>query len=286
MPREEKIQQESIERYLRSKMSEEEKVVFQFELLQDATLREKLDATRLLQKSVQAATIQQQAAKKKRTTFIAGATFLCIALLVLAFYFYPKTEQSTPNLESLPIPESVSPIAIDSIPQQPPAKAKSATNPVPQEPIKEKVNPKPPKKTTPPPIVKPTPKSQPIASNFQPNPALENLIGSQVRGNDFTFTSNLPSALNTTDALSLSVNLTTAEDPSDYLFRWLLFSNQAADYQNFNPLKEVPLTFSAANGNYTFEQNIPLDLSAGLYYYLIEDMDSGDIFDVGKLEVK
>lgn len=274
---------EKIESYLRNKMSEDEKVAFQFELLQNERLRADLEAFRTMQKGTQAATIKQQNATPSWRKYITGLVILFSTTLITMLYFYPSSEQKTTDLQSFPVSKSAIPTLVkDTLTtEKVPTKADA--------PLMESSSPKKiiiPPATPPTPPLKKTPPSQPIAANFHPNPVLENLIGSQVRGNDLTFALTLPTSLNHTQNLPLHITLITEEEPNDYLFRWLLFSNQAADYQNFQPLKEVPLDFAKADENYVFEQALSLDLPAGLYYYLIEDVDSGDIFNVGKVEVK
>lgn len=131
-----------------------------------------------------------------------------------------------------------------------------------------------------------------FASNFQPNPNLELLLDNQFRGDEYAFritqpVANAPLKLKNGRAnFLLSGVLETDAKKVDAPFRVLLFSNKTADYENFKFLFGKNLTFEKDGNVFRFHVEEPLNLSPGLYYYLIEAEDSGMLFHVGKIKVQ
>lgn len=75
------------------------------------------------------------------------------------------------------------------------------------------------------------------------------------------------------------------EEPQIPPFRVHLFSNKPEDYESFRPIFTEDLSFQVEGGGYVFQLSHPEELDPGLYYYLIEAMESGETFYVGKVSV-
>jgi hypothetical protein len=84
-------------------------------------------------------------------------------------------------------------------------------------------------------------------------------------------------------------NMATAteneEDEIILPFRVHLFSNRPADYENFQPIFTEDLVFQVEGDHYIFQLSHPEALDPGLYYYLIEEAENGEIYGVGKVTV-
>lgn len=276
---------EQIEQYLRNEMSEAEKIDFQFQLLQNESLRKELAAMRVIQKNSIALplkTVKSQLSWWWLPLLLSGV----LGLLYFAFFSFDK---EPPLLDAFPVvvpekqqDETVIPRPdIDSLEKDKPS-LKKAT-PATEIPTEQRLSP-------PPSSIKKTP--PPIAANFEANPVLEKFMGSSVRGDSFDFSVLIPSAnavfkTNTGSfEFQLQGQVRTEEALEDYTFRWLLFSNQEADYKTFRFLESQALEFTPQNEGFAFKVQTTLDLPNGLYYYIIEDEDSGEMAFVEKFEIR
>lgn len=130
-----------------------------------------------------------------------------------------------------------------------------------------------------------------IAANFEPNAQLEALFDSQVRGEEYRFQVLQPTAdANIKDEdgkvrLPVSGILETSADKVDVPFRLLLFSNKKGDYENFKPILKRNLDFKKDSDVFRFSLNTEMRLPQGLYYFLIENEDSGMVYHIGRVYV-
>lgn len=139
------------------------------------------------------------------------------------------------------------------------------------------------------------PTSHQIAADFRPNPHLEALLGpGRFRGN----ADEQPAWVKTPPAEQQCENGATTcrinlrgqlrgDIEAIKQFRWLLFSNKPADFTALRPLQSG--SFSTKNNpdqTIGIDAGISLRLAPGLYYYLIEDAESGATYFTGKLTVR
>jgi len=131
--------------------------------------------------------------------------------------------------------------------------------------------------------------SGPIAANFVPNPALEFMIGNNLRADDFQWAETRPQqdvTLSTTDAsldFQFAGRLIAESDISGLELKLHLFSNDPAAFDTFSPLYSFDLTLQEdAESNYVIDFQKSIPLKQGLYYYLIEDYETEQIYRVEK----
>jgi len=134
-----------------------------------------------------------------------------------------------------------------------------------------------------------SPSSLPIAANFEPNTMLVTHIGNAIRGGNYEFELILPRQ---NQALSINQNecvfqfsgLLKANKASlNDDFQVHLFSNKKKDYENFHPIFTLPLVFEKKEKGFVFDVIHQQKLPKGLYYYLLEDANSGEMIKVGKV---
>ena len=134
-----------------------------------------------------------------------------------------------------------------------------------------------------------------LAAQFRPNPRLEALLGPRQyrdNGEDHVQWIQAPpreqhlalekGRLN----LSLSASVHAGAAVAGNL-RCLLFSNVPADYDAFRPVLVIPVE-AREDSEQTFSLlfKATIELKPGLYYYLIEDRDSGEPSFMGKIIVR
>lgn len=129
-----------------------------------------------------------------------------------------------------------------------------------------------------------------VAARFEPNPRLESLLGTQFRGDACRFRLDEPRANGQlvkkagSAVFRLSGTIeTNAETAALPPFRVLLFSNRPSDYEQFQPLflQDLPVEKTGASPRFRLDK--ALKLPPGLYYFLIEDPDTGMLYHVGKV---
>ncbi|MBL7805940.1 MAG: hypothetical protein JNL02_19520 [Saprospiraceae bacterium] len=141
----------------------------------------------------------------------------------------------------------------------------------------------------------PPPSSRQIAADFRPNPHLEALLGpGRFRGNadeQPAWVKTPPAEQQCESAATMCrINLRgqlRGDIEAIKQFRWLLFSNKPADFTALRPLQSG--SFSTKNNpdqTIGIDAGISLRLAPGLYYYLIEDAESGATYFTGKLTVR
>lgn len=136
---------------------------------------------------------------------------------------------------------------------------------------------------------------RPIAARLRPNPRLEALLGpSQYRDNGeghVQWIQEPPreqhlllekNRLNFTVSASVQATAVVAGN-----LQCLLFSNAPADYEAFQPLLVIPVAVQErSEQTFLLVFKATAVLNPGLYYYLIEDRDSGEPCFIGKLIVR
>ena len=204
-----------------------------------------------------------------------------LGLVAFCFFFFSKEEK--PTLDNFPIQEKKA----ESSSQKLIAPTALAEEGKTSRPKKQRV---PKRKTIKIPSFAPAAQQKkntsPTTASFQPNPNLENLIGSDTKGSNFDFQISIPTNIAFKSNIQAKGNLTTKENLNDHAFRWLLFSNKTSDYKSFKPLISQALVFLEKNQTFAFEINEKNNFPKGLYYYLIEDENSKEVFAVGKLFIK
>jgi hypothetical protein len=130
-------------------------------------------------------------------------------------------------------------------------------------------------------------KSRPIASAYEPIPKLDSYIGSQFRSADFHVTVHTPAPDATLAAAGGKLEFALSgeiegELPADAGLRILVFSNNLRDFEAMRPIENSALQLSA-EGKFVFKKEIPT--ASGLYYYLIEEQQSGAWIYVARFQV-
>ena len=134
---------------------------------------------------------------------------------------------------------------------------------------------------------------QPIAANFEPNPALEFMIGNNVRSNDVSFKMLKQLGdiqLTTKDEpinFQLLAELISTSDLQGTDFKLHLFDNNSTSFENFEPLMSFDLELTALSnqGGYQVQLEKNIQLEPGLYYQVLEDFAEERIFWVDKFMV-
>jgi hypothetical protein len=145
---------------------------------------------------------------------------------------------------------------------------------------------------TPPPQKKQ--QNEPIAAaDFTPNPSLEFLIDNNLRADDIVWSNiqlqpDVKLAGNQASfTFQFSSTLTTTEPFEAQTMLLHLFSNQAEDFDNFEPLQSFELRLDKTDEQqYEIQFEQPLQLSPGLYYYLIENAATEQIYKVARFELR
>lgn len=135
-----------------------------------------------------------------------------------------------------------------------------------------------------------------LPEDIAPNPLLEPYIDQELRESPYRFDITYPDkeaqlAKQADGAylFRLAGRLYAAEDDEDEAlsraFVAHFFSNKPEDYEQFRPIFSEELTFQIEGDHYVFQLSHPEVLTPGLYYYLIQDKEEGEVFAVGKVSV-
>lgn len=135
--------------------------------------------------------------------------------------------------------------------------------------------------------------SPPIAANFEPNASLEFLISNPTRSNTVELKIEKKQAnvtLSTADQIvtfQFAGQLISTENLVQKAFKLHIFSNNKQAFQDFEPLltEAIQLTLVSAN-TYQVDLQKQIQLTPGLYYYLLEDFELEKIYLVEKFEVR
>jgi len=145
--------------------------------------------------------------------------------------------------------------------------------------------------------------------DIAPNPSLEAYIDNELREGAYQFEVTYPNEeaeLNkqsdgthlfrlagrvVVDEKQLGEEYTGEEEQEeqaeiDLAFRVQFFSNDPEAYESFQPIFTEDLTFQVEGDHYVFQLSHPEELNPGLYYYLIEESESREVYLVGKVIVR
>lgn len=262
---------EEIESYLDGSMNEQNRKAFEAELLRNPELSRETQLRReveaLLASGPEDALRQNLDILGERYTETAPNRiwiWVSIAVLMAAVLVWLMLQ----NPDTKPVLQPVSPSgpAVDTTASEPQLQN--------QAPLKKEVNP-----------------AEPIAANFTPNPALESMIGSQLRdgGLKISILSPEKNARLKTNKGSVSLQFSGRVDGVEKMedaFQLKVYSNKKADYEENRTLLSVPLVFFRDEQHFNFQVLHDFRLAPGLYYYLIENEESGAVNVVEKFEVR
>ena len=146
------------------------------------------------------------------------------------------------------------------------------------------------------PTRKPNPKEKQqklFAANFQPMPALELLIGNNLRAGDFQWADTQPMPNVTLEKPGIQIKfhfsglLLSDADMREKKLNLHIFSNDPAAFEAFRPVSSTQLRPEPAGDNtYRISADKSFTPSPGLYYYLIEDASTERIYLVEKFMVR
>ena len=153
----------------------------------------------------------------------------------------------------------------------------------------------PPVADTPPSAVRRPPSTRPIAANLRPNPALEYQLGAgqyrtdNAQGFRWTrspetqpvFAQQGGKTRFAFDAAAIASAEVAAQ------LRWQIFSNRKSDYEAGRAQHTGQLAARlTSNDAYSLSAQADVTLPPGLYYYLVEDAESGAVYFIGKFVVE
>ena len=134
--------------------------------------------------------------------------------------------------------------------------------------------------------------SRPIATNFEPNPLLEEEMKDLLRGGSIEIELELPeenaqfNLSNDKVDFHFKGTIKTSEELDDNSIKLYLFSNRVVDFQNWNPVLETPLELKNDREAYYFSKILSPKLTPGLYYYLFEDTQEESYLKIGKVYIR
>lgn len=288
-----------IERFINGEMNPSEKQAFANQMDSDAALRETVELWQDMDQALRPApedALRQQLApitqhyteqnkpKSKRSWWWAGG----LILVVVGFLLWPRPEQ--PNVDSVPMEEEARPES-PAIAEEP-AGIDDSSNSETETPDPENTQP-PSTPTLEEPRAnlrqEPAEEPGPIAAAYSPNPQFEALLGQQLRSNEYTLQLQPVQVDETNQQLQFTGELETETPPDSWPpFRLLLFTNDPAAFANYQALQSHQLRWTpiVSSTVYAFSWASPPNLSPGLYYYLIEDEESGLLYATGKVIVE
>ena len=283
-----------IQRYLDRQLGPEERQAFERQMQADPELAREVELNREMQefladtpenelrKNLRMLSDQTPEPKKRRP----GGKWwwLLVPCLVLGGWWVVSRQPEKPRTEELTAPVQEIP---DEEETAPPKAAEETEKPPVRDPQKSREPGQPGKGSE-----KPADKG-PVAANFDPLPALEFLIGNNLRDADFQWNitdrpkdAALPSP---GAAFNFRFAGTVASETNliKKTFNLHIFSNAPAAYEAFRPLFSYPLPFQPGSENvYPFDFQKQLTLRPGLYYYLIEDTATEKIYWADKFAVR
>lgn len=276
-----------VERFVLNQLTEEEHNAFLVYQLMNPAVRKEVQEMRAIGKNFRTqknlATVSKLAKANNYKKWLLGLLAISIISFVLIWQFPFSPSSEAPTTESTEIipPSISSEEKTETVPPE---------NIAPAAPKKETPKTNPPTKT---PKQKLPKKPRPIAAaDLAPNPMLETIIGLQYRGSDVEFEMQTPQkdfqvkSSNGRVALSFSGKLITDESEITDDFQLLLFSNKKVDFEEFKPLIAQEITLEkSAEGGFSFQLEAALVLNPGLYYYMIEDVNSGKPYVVERIFV-
>ncbi|MDX2135554.1 MAG: hypothetical protein SFV52_12225 [Saprospiraceae bacterium] len=261
-------QAEAAERFVLGQMQGRELDEYLADMLLNPAIRDEIAAARLRIKAARgfdAQTLPNRRPYRRYRWWLTGVLVLGAALLAWRYFMATEAPIRTP------VPENTQP-------NMPALPNTSDTLPLPD------VDPSAPSR------------SMPIAANLKPNPALEYLIdaggyrSTAPDGFQWVVPPDQQSVLarqknGQTRLLLEAVARATPEQIN--ALQWQLFSNNPKAYEAGQSLYTGAFSIQSAK-NDTFQLLVrkQVDLAPGLYYYLIEDRHSGQVYYAGKRVVR
>ncbi len=282
-----------VSQYLAGLLSKKERKAFEQDLASDRALRDELELQQDLAEAL-APHPEEDALRTKLTALGKRHTgtpprrwpyLILIGLLlsaIVALLLWPTAEQPTTTTPQEQLPT-------EATEQTPPVEENTPATSFPtDEQPSEEAPVSPPSAPAPAPPTNQAASPPPIAANFEPNPAFESLLGTQLRSGDYEFSLSAPQSTSTPQTLAFDGQLTTDETQADLPpFRLLIFSNDPRAFEQYQAIFAAPLSFTAEDASvFSFQAQPDETLTPGLYYYLIEDEDSGMMYLAGKVEVR
>ena len=272
-----------IERYLLGQLDEREIVQFQYDLIRDPELQAELAEQKMIMKTLW--TPKAKAVVPPKRYKIVRLAFGIILISVSLYFLLLPTKVKTPKTEPVLEETFTKPTISKTI--QPEEKPKPTKQPEQAGERKvEKKRPPSSSKTASP--GKKEKEEKIIAANFLPNPEWENYIGSSLRSNGVRFVLEEPEVQYESNQLFFTINgqIETQTKAMDKHFKMHFFSNKKEDFHQFTPLQswDIIPRENSTNGM-GFNLKKPLNITPGLYYYVIENADSGIWYAVGKITI-
>ncbi|MFK7934814.1 MAG: hypothetical protein AB8G22_15000 [Saprospiraceae bacterium] len=286
---------DKIDAYLQGQMTQSEQTAFKAAMKKDTELAEAVALHRDLQQMLGEQPVN--ALRKNLTTLEAGdypdaknsnwwtiAAIIGLAIIASVWWMMsvegemPRTSSTTTEM---PIEQ---PAETESSPLQPSDKIDNNTTPSIEIPMQEEAEPEQQKEST----KKSQPKSQPIAAaDFTPNPNLEFFIANNYRSDAAIQLSAKPPAKSANPLFQLRLTgelITTQSDLKNIQIH--LFSNDPLAFTEFQPLLILPIELNnVTEEKSTFAIDKLMELKAGLYYYLIENVKTEEVLFVDKFEI-
>jgi len=122
--------------------------------------------------------------------------------------------------------------------------------------------------------------------DFKVNPILEGLITERVRNDEVATTLSeltLDTILKKGNPTVLKIKGTTNAVPP---LKLTIYSNKSDDFDNDTKYLTTTLTTTPIEEEYEFLFNAKIDFQSGLYYFLIESVETEDLLVVSKFQVK
>lgn len=287
--------QEKIDRYLRNEMAANEKAAFEKEVAQNAEWKAQLALSKDLSQffakrnpaleqelthldDIYFANDKSQSHWKKWLLGIVGIFLIGIVGWLMSDFLNNPVENASPKVIEEKVPNSEEVILEKEVKEVQPELEQV------EEEIKvEKKEAVPPKKEQP-------KKTQPIAAlnpeDFKVNPVLEGLIAERVRDESVKTeieTPNVDAILKYARKTQLIVKGTTNAAPP---YQLTIFSNKPTDFDNDRKYLRTELSYTENDDDYVFMFNANIDFKKGLYYFLIESVETDDLLVVSKFQVK
>lgn len=128
-------------------------------------------------------------------------------------------------------------------------------------------------------------------ASFGPNRQLELLIGSSARSNDISLEllkkmKDVTLSTGQVVDFDIQVKLSSDGELTNDIMQVYIFSNKASAYKDFLPLVKLPPALPPTSGDGKLSIKSKIQLSSGLYYYVIEHGQTEEILLVDKFEVR
>lgn len=257
-----------IERFVLGRLPDDELDAFLAYQTLHPEIRAEVEAARVLVKSVRGPAARADPPRKTRIKRWLPWVFAGLALAILGGLFWGNSAE---NHAAAPPAPRVVPRTVPSVAPEPPA---------PGEPV---------------PTAPPAKPHRLVAAQFRPNPRLEASLGvGQYRDNGDESLRWVQEPfrerafVREKGAIHCSIEASVRAPASVAgQVQCLIFSNSAADYEAFRPLHTASFDVQEAGaGTFQLSFKAVLALKPGLYYYLIEDRESGSAYFIGKFTVR